>query len=63
MFFFENKYDDYVYDYSEEEENEIEKENFKNERIKNAIVSGAVIIIGGIMYKYHWKIIERERNK
>ena len=28
--FFENKYDDY----SEEEENEIEKENFKNERIK-----------------------------
>ena len=61
--FFENKYDNYVYDYSEEEENEIEKENFKNERIKNAIVSGAVIIIGGIMYKYHWKIIERERNK
>ena len=63
--FFENKANDkdYIYDYQEKRENEVRKENYKSERIKNAIVSGAVIVVGSIMYKYHWNIIEKERIK
>ena len=56
-----NQYD--IYDYEDTKNNEIKRENYKNEKIKNSVVSVAIIIVGGIMYKYHWKIIERERNK
>lgn len=53
---------DYIYDYSESNERKIQRENYKSERIKNAIVSVAVVTIGAIMYKYHWNIIEKERK-
>lgn len=43
--------------------NQIKRENYKNEKIKNTIVSISVIVVGGIMYKYHWNIIEKERTK
>lgn len=43
--------------------NKITRENYKKEKIKNAVVSSVVIVIGGIMYKYHWDIIENERKK
>ena len=61
-----NTYNNYTYytdDYNEAEQNEIEKENYKTEQIKNAVVSLAVFVIGVIMYKYHWNIIEKEKNK
>lgn len=59
-----DKYDmEYEYDYDTARQNLIEKENYKNEKIKNTIVSVAVIGVGAIMYKYHWKIIEKERVK
>jgi len=69
VFFDEEDVSDYYYNYNEEDEvetakqNEIRRENYKNEKIKNAIVSIVVIIVGGIMYKYHWNIIEKERVK
>ena len=53
-------YDNYDYDY--EEELEIERENYKTEKIKNTVVSLVVIIIGAIMYKYHWNMIEKENE-
>ena len=49
-------------DYDEDEVNEIERLNYKNEKIKGAIVSVVVIAVGGIMYKYHWNMIEKERK-
>lgn len=53
----------YYYDYSDElEKNEIEKSNYKREKIKNSVVSVVVIVIGAIMYRYHWNMIEKERN-
>ena len=54
---------DYDYDYDTENNNEIKRQNYRNEKIKNAIVSLVVIAVGGIMYKYHWNIIENERIK
>lgn len=69
MFFFEeetsiSKYDsDEDYDYDTTIKNQIRRENYKNEKIKNAVVSIVVITVGGIMYKYHWNIIEKERIK
>lgn len=56
-----NQYD--IYDYEDTKNNEIKRENYKNEKIKNSVVSVAIIIVGGIMYKYHWNIIEKERIK
>lgn len=41
----------------------IEKENYKKENIKNAVVSVAIIVVGAIMYRYHWNLIEKERIK
>ena len=73
--FFEDEYDDYTYDdsynsysfqepdQSEVAENEIEKENYKTERIKGIVVSIAILIIGSVMYKYHWNMIQNERSK
>lgn len=62
--FYENDYNDYSYnnhyDY-DEEKNEIEKENYKTEKIKNTVVSLVVVVIGAIMYKYHWNMIEKEK--
>ena len=58
-----SKYNDYDYDYETSKNNLIKRENYKNEKIKNTVVSVAVIIVGGIMYKYHWNIIEKERIK
>ena len=58
--------DDYSYIVDEDDEttkNEIRKANYKNEKIKNEVVSDVVIVVGGIMYKYHWNIIEKERVK
>lgn len=43
--------------------NKIARENYKKEKIKNAVVSSVVIVIGGIMYKYHWNIVENERKE
>lgn len=56
-----SKYNDY--DYETSKNNLIKRENYKNEKIKNTVVSVVVIIVGGIMYKYHWNIIEKERIK
>ena len=56
-----NQYD--IYDYEDKRNNEIKRENYKTEKIKNSVVSVAIIIVGGIMYKYHWNIIEKERIK
>ena len=56
-----SKYNDY--DYETSKNNLIKRENYKNEKIKNTVVSVAVIIVGGIMYKYHWNLIEKERIK
>lgn len=65
--FFEEKISstkyDYDNDYDSERKNQIKRENYKNERIKNAVVSVVVIVVGGIMYKYHWNIIEKERMR
>ncbi len=71
--FFEEVDDDYSYTYNnynydheyyeeKEEELEIERENYKTEKIKNTVVSLVVIIIGAIMYKYHWNMIEKENT-
>ena len=71
--FFEDVDDDYSYtsnnynydnEYYEEkkEKLEIERENYKTERIKNTVVSLVVIIIGAVMYKYHWNMIEKENE-
>lgn len=54
---------DYGYDYDDIRKNEIKKENYKNEKIKNTVVSVAVSVVGAVMYKYHWNIIEKERIK
>ena len=56
-----NEYD--IYDYEDKRNNEIKRENYKTEKIKNSVVSVAIIIVGVIMYKYHWNIIEKERIK
>ena len=53
---------DYINDYSESNERKIQRENYKREKIKNSIVSVAVVVIGAIMYKYHWNLIEIERK-
>lgn len=57
--------DDYEYDYDNDttENNQVKRENYRNGKIKNTVVSIAVAAVGGIMYKYHWKIIEKERVK
>jgi len=52
---------DYDYDIADEKEAEIEKINYRNEKIKDSIVSLVVVTVGGIMYKYHWSIIGKER--
>lgn len=43
--------------------NMIRRENYKKQKIKNAVVSVAVIVVGAIMYRYHWNLIEKERIK
>ena len=48
---------------NKEEVLEESKEPTKNEKIKNSVVSIAIIVVGVIMYKYHWNIIEKERIK
>ena len=68
--FFENETNTYKYDtsynkndFDSTRNNLIKRENYKKEKIKNAVVSVAVIIVGGIMYRYHWNLIEKERIK
>lgn len=51
------------YDYDTTRNNQIKRENYKNGKIKNTVVSLVVATVGGIMYKYHWNIIEKERVK
>lgn len=46
----------------EQKENKIRISNYKKEAVKDIIVSLLVIGIGFILYNYHWKTIERERN-
>lgn len=59
---YNSKYD--ISDQIEESQrNLIRRQNYKNEKIKNVVVSVAVIIVGAIMYKYHWDTIEKERIK
>lgn len=48
---------------SKAEKNRVERENYNNEKIKDSIISIAVIVVGAIMYKYHWNTIEKERVK
>lgn len=50
-------------DFENTQNNLIERENYKKETIKNAVVSVAVIIVGTLMYIYHWNLIEKERIK
>ena len=50
-------------DYNSERNKQIRKDNYKKERIKNAVVSIAVITVGAIMYRYHWNLIEKERKE
>ena len=49
-------------DYNSIKNKQIQKDNYKKEKIKNAVVSIAVIVVGGILYKYHWNLIEKERT-
>lgn len=56
-----DKYED-DYEYDSKRNIEIRKQNYKNEKIKSTIVSIVVAGIGGVMYKYHWNIIEKERE-
>lgn len=41
----------------------IKRENYKKAKTKNAVVSVAAIVVGAIMYRYHWNLIEKERMK
>ena len=66
----ENQTKNYTYDtsYNDNEfettrNNMVQRENYKKEKIKNAVVSVAVIVVGAIMYRYHWNLIEKERIK
>lgn len=47
---------------AEAEDNLIERQNYKNEKIKNTIVSIVVVAVGAIIYKSQWTTIENERN-
>lgn len=59
---YNNSYNNnYNNDYSEQKNRLIRQNNYKKEQIKNAVVSIAVITVGSILYKYHWKLIEKER--
>ena len=49
------------YSYSDIRNTKIQQDNYKKERIKNALVSVAVLFLGSTMYKYHWNLIEKER--
>ena len=49
-------------DIQERSENRIRRRNYKNEAIKDVIVSMLVMGIGFVLYNYHWKTIEKERN-
>ena len=42
---------------------QIRRNNYKNQKLKNSIISIIVIVIGTTMYKYHWNLIEKERLK
>lgn len=57
---YNNSYNNYN-DYSEQTNRLIKQNNYKKEQIKNAVVSIAVITVGSILYRYHWKLIEKER--
>ena len=50
-------------DFETTRNNMIRRENYKKQKIKNAVVSVAVIVVGAIMYRYHWNLIEKERIK
>lgn len=58
-----NTYYDYENDYNNTRNTLIRQENYKKEKIKNAVVSVAIIVVGTIMYRYHWNLIEKERIK
>lgn len=64
IFFEDNKTPsiyDTSYDYNSVKNTQIQQNNYKKEKIKNIVVSVAVIIVGAIMYRYHWNLIEKER--
>ena len=67
VFYDDQTSSDYSYNYNDTDNynsttnKQIRKNNYKREKIKNAVVSIAVIIVGGILYKYHWNLIEKER--
>ena len=56
-------YEDDSVDYEEQERTEAQKRNYKKQYIKSGIVSVITGALGGALYKYHWGIIEKERNK
>lgn len=66
--FFEEETDSVKYDTTNDDFDStrntlIRRENYRKEKIKNAVVSVAVIAVGAIMYRYHWNLIEKERIK
>ena len=63
VFFEQQSNNKYVYDYTDTTNNQIKRENYKNEKIKSTVVSIVVIVLGGVLYKYHWNLIENETNK
>ena len=62
--FFQDSKDKYIDEFiSDTKRNVIKKENYKNEKLKDTIVSIAILTVGGVMHKYHWNLIEKERCK
>ncbi len=57
VFFREYDYDD---DYNDNYSYEIEKENYKTEKIKDSVVSLVVVVMGAVLYKYHWNLVKKE---
>lgn len=56
--------DSYIFfDEDDYTDNSIRRQNYKNEKIKDTVVSVVVIAVGAVMYKYHWNAIEKERTK
>ena len=60
----------YYYSYDTDEdgtsynkEQEIRVRNAKISSLKGAISSFSVVVIGGAIYTYHWKKIQKERNE
>ena len=56
--FFNDDTDSYYYENNKDYITDT-KNNYKREKIKDGIVSVVVVALGGVLYKYHWNIIEK----